>query len=59
MADEVYERLCLSCCVGTEAIGSCMSGQGGESHNKGMLRLRKTGKREEMLQIPLGCALVL
>jgi len=24
MADEVYE---LSCCVGTEAIGSCMSGQ--------------------------------
>jgi len=27
MADEGYEPPCLSCCVGTEAIGSCMSGQ--------------------------------
>jgi hypothetical protein len=24
---EVYEPPCLSCCVGTEAIGSCMSGE--------------------------------
>ena len=54
---EVYEPPCLSCCVGTEAIGSCMSGQDREPQRVMGLAARNK-ERGQRIQIPLHCALV-